>query len=61
MSQWTADGPITAPAPKLVVTGFKVEVATALRLHMAVRGVRARRAKLATWGRVQVVLIVERK
>ena len=58
MSQWPADGLLTAPAPQLVATGLTPAHAVTLRLRMAVRTVKARRAKRATWGPVQVVRVV---
>ena len=55
--QWTADGPITARALKLVVTGLTPELAATLHLRMAARLVLGMRPNFATHKHVQVYLV----
>ena len=52
--QWTADGPLTARAPKLVATALRPELAAALRLRMAARRASATRPERATSKLVKV-------
>ena len=52
--QWTANGPLTLPAPRLVVVELRPGLATTLRPRMAARLVRERRAKRAMSKLVQV-------
>ena len=55
--QWTADGPITARALKLVVTGLSPELAATLYLRMAARLVLGMRPNFVTHKHVQVYLV----
>ena len=52
--QWTANGPLTPPAPRLVVVELRPGLATTLRPRMAARLVRERRTKRAMSKLVQV-------
>jgi len=51
--QWTADGPLLAAAPKLVVAVLRTEPAASLRLRMAARLVKAAWSRRATRKGVQ--------
>ena len=55
--QWTADGPITARALELVVTGLSPELAATLHLRMAARLALGMRPNFATHKHVQVYLV----
>ena len=57
--QWTADGPITARAPKLVGRGLSPERAATLHLRMAARLALGMRPSFATHKHVQVYLVVD--
>ena len=52
--RWTADGPITVHAPKVVAVAFKPERAPILRRYMEVPAVKARRVRRATREPAQV-------
>ena len=55
--QWTADSPISAPVPKLVIKGLRPERALILSLRMAAKIVLALLSDLASWKPVQVRII----
>ena len=55
--QWTADGPLTARALKLVVRGLSPELAATLHLRMTARLALGMRLNFATHKHVQVYLV----
>ena len=55
--QWTADGPITARALKLVGTGLSPELAATLHLRMTAGLALAMQPNFATHKHVQVYLV----